>query len=64
MSTEICDRGTTISITNASGSCNGAAGVGLTCTGAICTSIGFSAQAGNPTVAESVSFQFSSLQID
>lgn len=62
MSSDICDKGTTISIANASGSCSGG-NVGLTCTGAICTSVGFSAQAGNPTVAESVSFQFASLEV-
>lgn len=62
MSSGICDKGTTITITNASGSCSGGS-VGLTCTGAICTSIGFSAQAGQPTVSESVSFQFASLSV-
>jgi len=60
MSSDICDKGTTITITNAAGSCEGGE-VGLTCTGSICTSIGFSAQAGNPTVSESVSFMFTSL---
>lgn len=63
MSSEICDKGTTITITNAAGSCSGGQ-VGLTCTGSICTSIGFSAQAGNPTVSESVAFQFTSLSVD
>lgn len=68
MSSDICDKGTTIQITNASGACNsggagGSGGVSLTCTGSICTSIGFSAQAGNPTVAESVSFQFAALEV-
>lgn len=62
MSSDICDKGTTITITNASGSCSGGS-VGLSCTGAICTSIGFSAQAGQPTVSESVSFQFASLSV-
>lgn len=62
MSTDVCDKGTTISISNASGACSGGS-VGLSCTGAICTSIGFSAQAGQPTVSESVSFQFASLTV-
>ena len=62
MSSDICDKGTTIVISNASGTCSGGE-VGLTCTGAICTSVGFSAQAGNPTVSESVSFQFAALEV-
>lgn len=62
MSSDICDKGTTIQITNASGSCS-VGEVGLTCTGSICTSIGFQAQAGNPTVSESVSFQFAALEV-
>jgi hypothetical protein len=62
MSHDICDGGTTITITNASGSCSGGQ-VGLSCVGAICTSIGFSAQAGNPTVSESLAFQFASLKV-
>lgn len=62
MTSDICDKGTTIQITNASGACSGGE-VGLTCTGAICTSIGFSSQAGNPTVSESVSFMFASLSV-
>ena len=62
MTDDLCDRGTTIAITNTSGACDGGQ-VGLTCVGAICTSIGFSAQAGNPTVAESLAFQFTSLSV-
>ena len=62
MSSSICDTGATLSIGNASGACSGGA-VGLTCFGVVCTSIGFSAQAGNPTVSESLGFQFSSLVI-
>ena len=62
MTNDLCDKGTTIAITNASGACEGGQ-VGLTCVGAICTSIGFSAQAGNPTVSESLAFQFTSLQV-
>lgn len=62
MTSNLCDKGTTIAITNTSGSCEGGA-VGLTCIGSICTSIGFSAQAGNPTVSESLTFQFSSLSV-
>ena len=62
MTHNICDKGTTVTITNASGSCSGGQ-VNLVCTGAICTSVGFSSQAGNPTVAESVAFQFTSLQV-
>ena len=62
MTSDICDKGTTISIANASGACSGGK-VGLTCTGAICVSVGFSAQAGNPTVSESVAFQFASLDV-
>lgn len=62
MGTDICDKGATIQITNASGSCSGGS-VSLTCTGSICTSVGFQAQAGNPTVSESVSFQFASLSV-
>lgn len=62
MSSDICDRGTTIQISSVSGSCQSGS-VSLTCTGAICTSIGFSAQAGNPTVSESVSFQFAALEV-
>ena len=62
LTSDICDKGTTISISNTSGACNGG-GVGLTCVGAVCTSVGFSAQAGNPTVSESLTFQFSSLSI-
>ena len=62
MSHDICDGGTTVTITNASGSCSGGQ-VGLSCVGAICTSIGFSAQAGNPTVSESLAFQFASLKV-
>ena len=62
MTHDICDKGTTITISNASGACTGGA-VNLVCTGAICTSVGFSAQAGNPTVSESVAFQFTSLQV-
>lgn len=62
MSTDLCDKGTTIQITNSAGSCAGGQ-VNLTCTGAVCTSIGFQAQAGNPTVAESVAFQFTSLSV-
>ena len=63
MTSDICDKGTTITITNASGACSGG-GISLTCTGAICTSVGVSAQAGNPTVSQSVTFQFASLSID
>ena len=62
MTSGICDKGTTITITNASGACSGD-GISLTCTGAICTSVGVSAQAGNPTVSQSVTFQFASLSI-
>ena len=62
MTHDLCDKGTTVVITNASGACSGGE-VGLTCTGAICTSVGFSAQAGNPTVSESVAFQFASLSV-
>jgi hypothetical protein len=62
MTHDICDAGTTITITNASGACSGGQ-VNLVCTGAMCTSVGFSSQAGNPTVAQSVSFQFTSLQV-
>lgn len=62
MTSDICDKGTTIAITNASGACDGGQ-VGLTCIGAICTSIGFSAQAGNPTVSEALAFQFTSLHV-
>lgn len=62
MTHDICDKGTTIVIANTSGSCSGG-GVSLTCTGAICTSVGFSAQAGQPTVSESVSFMFASLEV-
>lgn len=62
MSGEICDRGTTVQISNASGACTGG-NITLTCTGAICTSVGFSAQAGNPTVSEAVSFQFAALEV-
>lgn len=62
MSSDICDKGTTIQIENASGACSSGS-VSLTCTGSICTSIGFSAQAGNPTVSESVSFQFAALEV-
>jgi hypothetical protein len=62
MSGNICDKGATIVITNASGSCSGGE-VGLSCIGSICTSIGFSAQAGNPTVSEALAFQFTSLQL-
>jgi len=62
MTHDICDKGTTLVITNASGACSGGQ-VSLTCTGAICTSVGFSSQAGNPTVAESVAFQFAALQV-
>ena len=62
MSHDICDGGTTVTITNASGSCSGGQ-VALSCVGAICTSIGFSAQAGNPTVSESLAFQFASLKV-
>lgn len=62
MTSDICDKGTTLTITNASGACSGG-NVNITCTGAICTSVGFSSQAGNPTVAESVAFQFAALQI-
>ena len=61
MSSDICDKGTTIQIENASGACSSGA-VSLTCTGAICTSIGFSAQAGSPTVAEQLSFMFAALE--
>lgn len=62
MTSELCDKGTTIAITNASGSCEGGE-VGLTCIGAICTNVGFSAQAGNPTVSEGLDFQFTSLHV-
>lgn len=62
MSSDICDRGTTVVISNTAGSCSGGE-VSLTCTGATCTSIGFSAQAGSPTVSESVSFQFAALEV-
>ena len=62
MTHDICDKGTTITISNASGTCTGGM-VNLVCTGAICTSVGFSAQAGNPTISESVAFQFTSLQV-
>ena len=62
MSGEICDKGTTLQITNASGTCSGGS-VGLTCIGAICTNVGFSAQAGNPTVSEQVAFQFTALSV-
>lgn len=62
MTHDICDKGTTLTISNASGACNGGQ-VNLVCTGAICTSVAFSSQAGNPTVSESVSFQFTSLQV-
>jgi len=62
MTSDICDRGTTLTITNASGACSGG-NVNIVCTGAICTSVGFSSQAGNPTVAEAISFQFASLQV-
>lgn len=62
MSSDICDKGTTVQIENASGACSSGS-VSLTCTGSICTSIGFSAQAGNPTVSESVSFQFAALEV-
>ena len=62
MSGKICDKGTTLQITNASGTCSGGS-VSLTCVGAICTSIGFSAQAGNPTVSEQVAFQFTALNV-
>ena len=60
MANGICDTGTTVVISNASGACSGGQ-VSLSCVGAICTSIGFSAQAGNPTVSESLTFQFSSM---
>lgn len=64
MSGDICDKGTTLSITNASGACStNSRGIGLTCTGAICTSVGFSAQAGNPTVSEQLAFMFTSLSV-
>ena len=62
MTSDICSTGATVIISNASGACAGGK-VGLTCTGAMCTSVGFSAQAGNPTVTESVAFQFASLQV-
>lgn len=62
MSGDICDTGKTLAITNASGACSGGK-VTLVCLGAICTNVGFSAQAGNPTVAESVAFQFTALNI-
>lgn len=62
MSHNICDTGTTVIISNASGACSGGE-VNLTCSGAVCTSVGFSAQAGNPTVTESVTFQFASLSV-
>ncbi len=62
MTSDICDKGTTVSISNTAGSCSGG-GVTLTCTGAICTQVGFSAQAGNPTVSESVGFMFASLSV-
>ena len=62
MTSDICDKGTTIVISNASGACTGGQ-VSITCLGAICTNVGFSAQAGNPTVSESVAFQFTSLQV-
>lgn len=62
MSSDICDKGTTIQIENASGACSSGS-VSLTCTGSICTSVGFSAQAGNPTVSEAVSFQFAALEV-
>lgn len=62
MTSNICDKGTTLTISNASGACTGGE-VSLVCTGAICTSVGFSAQAGNPTVSESVAFQFAALQV-
>lgn len=62
MSGDICDKGTTITITNAAGACSGGE-VGLTCLGAICTSVGFSAQAGNPTISESLAFQFTALNV-
>lgn len=62
MTSDLCDKGTTIQISNMSGSCEGGS-IGLTCTGAICTSVGFSSQAGNPTVAESVNFMFASLSV-
>lgn len=62
MSGETCDRGKTLTITNASGSCE-TDSVSITCLGALCTSIGFSSQAGNPTVAEQASFQFTGLEV-
>lgn len=62
MSGEICDGGHTIAIRNASGACSGGE-LGLVCTGAVCTSVGFSAQAGNPTVSENLAFQFTSLNL-
>jgi len=60
MTSGICDTGTTVVISNASGACSGGE-VSLSCIGAVCTSIGFSSQAGNPTVSESLTFQFSSM---
>ena len=62
LSSDICDKGATISITNASGACSGGE-VNLTCIGAICTSIGFTAQAGNPTVSEALAFNFTALNV-
>lgn len=62
MTHDVCDKGTAITITNASGACAGGS-VNLVCVGAICTSVGFSSQAGNPTVSQSVAFQFTSLQL-
>ncbi len=62
MTSDICDKGTTVVISNASGACSGG-GISLTCSGAICTSVGVSAQAGNPTVSESIGFQFAALDI-
>lgn len=62
MTHDICDAGTTVVISNASGACSGGS-VSLSCSGAVCTSIGFSAQAGNPAITESVAFQFASLSV-
>lgn len=62
MTSDICDKGTTVTITNASGACSGG-NVSISCTGSICTSIGFQAQAGQPTVSESLTFLFASLSV-
>lgn len=60
MASDVCDKGRTITISNTAGACSGG-GVSLSCIGAICTSVGFSAQTGMPTVSEQVTFQFTSM---